>query len=125
MKARIWFASVSCCMAVIVVACQQQPRSKPITTAALKAEVDARLAQGSTSSDVEAFLGGKGMTHSGLIDNSKLAHIGADPNTFEIKSLVRGTRSSALVTTDTPITFVFDREKKLIDTRVAEVHTGL
>lgn len=105
-------------------ACQSGAGVKEVDVAGLKSELDAQLPTGSSSADVEGYLRRNGMTHSGLIDNAKLAHMGFDPNTFELKSIVRNTKRSTFVKTDIAVTFVFDRAKRLIETRVAEVHTG-
>jgi hypothetical protein len=92
---------------------------------ALKNELEARLPMGSSSDQVEAYLAEQGLSHSGLIDNAKLAHMGLDGETYEIKSIVRGGGGPALVRTDTSLTFVFDRARKLAQIRVEPVHTGL
>lgn len=93
--------------------------------ARLRSEIDTRLPRGAPVHDVEAWLAAKGMEHSGLIDNAKLAHMGHDPDTYEIRSIIRGTGGIALVHTDTQLTFIFDRAQKLIEYRIASVHTGL
>ena len=96
-----------------------------MTVATLRADIDADLAEGASPSEVEAFLTKKGIEHSSLYDNAKLTHMGGDPNTYEIGSIVRNTRRSLFVTTDIRAVFTFNREKKLIRIVVEEVHTGL
>lgn len=105
--------------------CTTQASEKAMTVNDWKSELDSRLVRGASAADVEAYLKAKGLENSGLIDNAELAHMGFDPNTFELKTMIRGTRKSLLVTTDLAATFIFDRDKKLIETRVEEVHTGL
>lgn|GEM_PF-6511234 len=95
------------------------------SSAEIEAEIAERLPKGTSSTDVEAWLGNKGLSHSGLIDNAKLAHMGFDPDTYEIKALIQASAKPALVRTDTQLTFIFDRERRLIEAQVAPVHTGL
>ena len=96
-----------------------------MTVATLKAEFDGNLPVGTPMAAVETYLAKKGMGSSGEIDNAKLAHIGGDPSTYSLKSMVRNTRKSLLVTTDISVSFTFDRDKLLRSIEVTEVHTGL
>lgn len=113
------------CAAMGTAACGSETGGAKVTVAGLKADLDAHLPPGSRSSEVEAYLAHKGIEHSGLTDMAKSAHMGFDPDTYEMYSMVRNVRRSFFVTTDIRAVFVFDREKKLLRTRVEEVHTGL
>ncbi|MEJ2409795.1 MAG: hypothetical protein P8Y58_05335 [Novosphingobium sp.] len=108
----------------ITAACQQQAETGMVPEAKIKAEIAAQLPKHTPASAVEAWLATKGFAHSGLIDNASLAHMGFDPETYEIKALIHGPSKPALVRTDIQLIFIFDREHRLIETRVTPVHTG-
>jgi hypothetical protein len=91
----------------------------------MQSELNKALPKGTDSAAVEKYLTDKGFEHSGIIDNADSAHMGADPETLELKSIIRETKKSAMATTDIAMTFTFDRDKKLTDIAVKEVHTGL
>jgi hypothetical protein len=112
------------CLALASISCTSKPSNKAMTAAELKMELDKKLAVGSSASDVERYLAEAGLEHSGLIDNAELAHMGFDPDSFEMKTIIRGARKPSLVTTDIAASFVFDRNKKLTAITVNEVHTG-
>lgn len=96
-----------------------------MTVTNLKAKIDANVAKGASVNDVEAFLTTTGLGSSGLIDNAKHTSIGADPDTYEMHTIVRNTSRSFFVKTDIRAIFTFNRKKKLTDIKVEEVHTGL
>jgi hypothetical protein len=110
---------------MLLMACSADQEAKPMTPQSLKSELDRDLKTGASFETVAAYLTEKGFEHSGLIDNANQAHLGGNPETFEIKSIVRKTKKSVLVTTDIAITVIFDRSKKLTAIAVKEVHTGL
>lgn len=111
--------------ALSMTACSQEPRNDHVTVASLRSEINDALAVGASPSDVKTFLAKKGIEHSSLIDNAKHVSTGSDPNTYEIGSIVRNTSRSLFVTTDVRAVFTFSRDKKLLRTKVEEVHTGL
>ncbi|MCJ2188970.1 hypothetical protein [Novosphingobium beihaiensis] len=92
--------------------------------AKIKAEIAEQLPRHTPAAKVEAWLAARELPHSGLIDNTNLAHMGFDPETYEIKALIRGSAKPALVRTDMQLVFVFNRERRLIESRVTPVHTG-
>jgi hypothetical protein len=96
-----------------------------VTVATLKSEFDNDLPVGTPMSAVEAYLAKKGIGSSGEIDNATMAHMGKDPSTYALKSIVRNVRKSAFVTTDISVSFTFGRDKLLQSIEVKEVHTGL
>ena len=98
--------------------------NEAVTVKSIEAEISDTIAKGSSVAEVEDFLSAKGYEHSELIDNAKLAHMGFDPDTYEMKAMIRDVRSTGMVSTGISMTFVFDREKLLIDQRVEEVNTG-
>ena len=96
-----------------------------MTVATLKTEFDNNLPAGTSMAVVDAYLEKKGLGSSGEIDNATMAHIGRDPSTYELETIVRNVRRSIFVTTDISITFTFGRNRLLQSTKVEEVHTGL
>ncbi|RZF59016.1 hypothetical protein EWE75_24135 [Sphingomonas populi] len=112
-------------IAAATVACAQKKEQAMASEQAIGAQIAEKLPRGTPASAVEAWLASQSLTHSGLIDNAELAHMGGDAATYEIKALVSGSAKPALVRTDTQLTFVFDRERRLIRSQVAPVHTGL
>jgi hypothetical protein len=104
-------------------ACGQGGETTVTQRAELEREIAAALPTGSSIDAVTAWLAARGFGHSGLIDNAALAHMGADPATYELKSILRGDRGT-IVRTDTQLSFVFGRDRRLIAARVTPVHTG-
>ena len=96
-----------------------------MTVATLKTEFDNNLPAGTPMAVVETYLEKKGLGSSGEIDNATMAHIGRDPSTYELETIVRNVRGSIFVTTDISITFTFGRDRLLQSTKVEEVHTSL
>jgi hypothetical protein len=95
------------------------------TVESLQTELDRALPKGTDMAKVDSYLADRGFGSSGLIDNAEMAHMGFDPETYELRSIIRETGKSLLVTTDIAMVFTFDREKKLKNIAVNEVHTGL
>ncbi len=122
-KGPFWLSSLA-----LLSACST---TAPIKSEDVSKELNSALPDGSSFDAVSAYLNNKGYndgsTISGddLIDNATNVNMGSDPNTYELKSIIRDVRKSMLVSTSITMTFVFDREKRLIDIRVKDVHTGL
>lgn len=111
--------------ATLLVACAPQiGETKAMSSQQLQSQLESDLPLGQTAAQVEVYLKDKGYENSGLIDNAELAHMGADPDSFAIKSIVRSKGGAALVSTDVSMTFSFDRDKKLTAIEVKDVHTG-
>lgn len=99
--------------------------SKPaVTVETLQANVAQRVPTGSSVGTVEAYLATLGLQASSLVDNANYVATGADPATFELFAKVEDVRRSLTVTTDIQLRFLFDRQKRLLSTRIGEVHTG-
>jgi hypothetical protein len=118
--------------AILISACTGNSSMPKPTVKSLSSEFQNNLPDGVGVDAVISYLNKTGYGdepgkyNSGdLIDNANNAHLGLDPNTYELKSIIRDVRKSMFVTTNISITFVFDREKRLTDIRVEEVHTGL
>jgi hypothetical protein len=107
----------------VTAACEQQPKQPSNQT--LHAQIGKDLPAGSSVETVEAWLAAHDLSHSDVIDNAALAHMGRDAGTYELRTLIRGPAPLALVRTDTQIVFVFDRGRRLLESRVAPAHTGL
>lgn len=105
--------------------CNAAEKDKAVTVSALQSELDSDLPKGTPMSVVDAYLTKKGFGSSGEIDNAKMAHIGKDPSTYALKTIVRNVDKSFFVTTDISVTFTFGRDKFLRSIEVQEVHTGL
>jgi hypothetical protein len=111
-------------MALTISSCSATGKDQSVTVAALQTEFDSDLPKGTPMSVVDGYLTRKGFGSSGEIDNAKMTHIGKDPSTYELKTIVRNVSRSFFVTTDMSITFTFGRDKLLKSIEVKEVHTG-
>lgn len=105
--------------------CGAAGKDRAVTVIALQTEFDQSLPKGTPLATVESYLKKKGFGSSGEIDNAKLAHMGGDPSTYSLETIVRNVRKSVFVTTDISVTFTFGRDRLLRSTTVKEVHTGL
>ncbi len=112
-------------MPVALGACSNTPKPEKMTVDILQSQLDTALPTGTDMVKVERYLAENSFEKSDLIDNAEGAHMGADPETLELRTIVRNTKKSLLVTTDITMVFTFDRSKKLKNIAVKEVHTGL
>ncbi len=111
-------------MTSFLAACSAASNSK-YTLETIQSELNRDLPKGTDSQVIEKYLIDKGFEHSGIIDNAGSTHMGADPETLELRSIIRETRKNMLVTTDIAMIFTFGRDHKLRNISVKESHTGL
>jgi outer membrane lipopolysaccharide assembly protein LptE/RlpB len=121
-----YVASFVICLAALagLGACNHDMKGRTTDPQVLQTQLQSALPLGASAQAVEAYLVANGYDPSGLIDNKTMAHMGKDPTTYEVLSIVRATRTSLFVRTDLQLTFTFDQAKKLTAIKVAEVHTG-
>ncbi len=105
--------------------CSAAEKDRAVSVEALQTEFADNLPKGTPMSVVDDYLTKRGLGSSGEIDNAKMAHIGKDPSTYALETIVRNVHKSFFVTTDISITFIFGRDKLLQSINVEEVHTGL
>jgi hypothetical protein len=117
--------------AALMVAAVSGCSSETPTLDSVRKDVAANLPVGSSVDQVVAYLNkaGHGDTpgkHSAadLQDNAKNGHLGANPETFDLVSIIRNVRKVFPVKYDITLKFIFDRQKRLKSVEIKEVGTG-